>query len=126
MIAPISRRRLLATSVAAAAAGTTLLRPANAAALTLTATTRTVDVDGKASRVFGLVGPGGKSGLTLAPGERFNVDLANTTDVPTLIHWHGQIPPWREDGFPWPQTPAIPAGATQHYDFQAISGTYWM
>jgi FtsP/CotA-like multicopper oxidase with cupredoxin domain len=125
MLMPISRRKLLSTGIAAAAAAA---KPAIAAAAAqrLTATTRTLDVNGKPARVFGLIGPGGKPGLTLAPGERFRVDLANTTDVPTIIHWHGQIPPWKEDGFPWPQTPPLPAKGSRRYDFEPISGTYWM
>ncbi len=128
MIAPISRRQLLSTGMAAAAAGSSLFRSADAATttLSLTATTRTLDVNGRAARVFGLIGPDGKSGLTLAPGERFNVELTNAAGAPTLIHWHGQIPPWTEDGFPWPQMPALPAGTTRRYDFQPIPGTYWM
>jgi FtsP/CotA-like multicopper oxidase with cupredoxin domain len=42
------------------------------------------------------------------------------------VHWHGQLPPWKQDGFPWPQTPPIPAGDTQSYDYAPIPGTYWM
>jgi FtsP/CotA-like multicopper oxidase with cupredoxin domain len=127
MIAPVSRRQFLTTGIAAATAGTSLLRSASAAtAALLTATTRTLDVNGRAARVFGLIGPDGKSGLMLAPCERFNVELANTAGAPTIIHWHGQIPPWTEDGFPWPQTPPFPAGTTRRYDFQPIPGTYWM
>jgi FtsP/CotA-like multicopper oxidase with cupredoxin domain len=128
MLMPISRRRLLTTGIAAAAAVTPRFRPASAATASqrLTAATRSLDVNGKPARVFGLTGPDGNSGLTLAPGDRFLVDLANTTDVPTIIHWHGQTPPWMEDGFPWPQTPPLPAGAGRHYDFQPIPGTYWM
>jgi FtsP/CotA-like multicopper oxidase with cupredoxin domain len=128
MPTPISRRRLLTTgSAVAAVAGAPLFRSASAeTAQQLTATARSLDVNGKPARVFGLTGPGGKPGLTLAPGERFNVDLTNATDGPTIIHWHGQVPPWTQDGFPWPQTPPFPAGAARHYDFQPISGTYWM
>jgi FtsP/CotA-like multicopper oxidase with cupredoxin domain len=129
MLMPISRRELLSTGIAvAAAAATPPLCPAIAATgeQRLTATTRTLDIDGRPARVFGLIGPGGKPGLTLAPDEPFRVDLANTTDVPTIIHWHGQTPPWKEDGFPWPQTPPLPAKGSRHYDFKPISGTYWM
>jgi hypothetical protein len=39
------------------------------------------------------------------------------------VHWHGQLPPWKQDGFPWPQTPPIPAGDTQSYDYAPIPGT---
>jgi FtsP/CotA-like multicopper oxidase with cupredoxin domain len=36
------------------------------------------------------------------------------------------LPPWTQDGFPWPQTLPIPAGDTQSYDYAPIAGTYWM
>ena len=71
-----------------------------AAKLSLTADTRTLAVNGKPARVFGLIGPNGKPGITLSPGERFAVDLVNRAGVPTIVHWHGQLPPWRQDGFP--------------------------
>src|SRR6266403_5313003 len=57
-----------------------------------------------------LVEPNGIPGITLSPGERFHVDLVNQAGTSTIMHWHGQLPPWKQDGFPWPQTPPIPAG----------------
>ena len=97
------------------------------AKLRLTAGTRTLAVNGKSARVFGLIGPNGKPGITLSPGERFRVDLVNEAGTPTIVHWHGQLPPWTQDGFPWPQTPPIPAaGDTHSYDYAPIAGTYWM
>ena len=36
------------------------------------------------------------------------------------------MPPWTQDGFPWPQTPAVLAGDTHSYDYAPIAGTYWM
>src|ERR1700674_4725128 len=95
-------------------------------ALRLTAGTRTLAVNGKPVRVFGLIGPNEKPGVTLSPGERFRVDLVNQAGTSTIVHWHGQLPPWRQDGFPWPQTPSIPAGDTRSYDYVPIAGTYWM
>jgi FtsP/CotA-like multicopper oxidase with cupredoxin domain len=94
--------------------------------LRLTAGTRTLAVNGKPARVFGLIGPNGNPGITLSPGERFDVDLVNQAGTYTIIHWHGQLPPWKQDGFPWPQTPPIPAGDTRSYDYAPIAGTYWM
>ncbi|MDB5927756.1 MAG: putative multicopper oxidase [Betaproteobacteria bacterium] len=128
----LTRRQLLASGVALMAG--TLLPIARAASapelstakLRLTAGTRTLSVNGKPARVFGLIGPNGKPGITLSPGERFHVDLANRTGTSTIIHWHGQLPPWTQDGFPWPQTPPIPAGDTRSYDYAPIAGTYWM
>jgi FtsP/CotA-like multicopper oxidase with cupredoxin domain len=129
----LTRRQILATGVAMA--GTIPFLPprrafaapeTRSAKLRLTAGTRTLDVNGKPARVFGLTGPNGKTGITLSPGERFRVDLVNEAGTPTIVHWHGQLPPWKQDGFPWPQTPPIPAGDTGSYDYAPIAGTYWM
>src|SRR5712671_4787627 len=129
----VTRRQILASGVAMA--GTIPFLPitrtvaapeARTAKLRLTAGTRTLVVNGKPARVFSLIGPNGKPGITFSPGERFHVDLANRAGTPTIIHWHGQLPPWTQDGFPWPQTPPIPAGDTQSYDYAPIVGTYWM
>jgi FtsP/CotA-like multicopper oxidase with cupredoxin domain len=129
----LTRRQILASGVAMA--GTIPLLPmaqaaaapeSPAAKLRLTADTRTLDVNGKPARVFGLTGPNGKPGITLSPGERFHVDLVNRAGTSTIIHWHGQLPPWTQDGFPWPQTPPIAAGDTHSYDYAPIPGTFWM
>ena len=92
----------------------------------LVAGTRVLEVDGRPAKVFGLVGPDGHPGIHLDPGDRFLVDLANEAGTPTLVHWHGQLPPWTQDGFPWPQTPPIADGSVQAYDYAPIPGTYWM
>lgn len=130
----LTRRQIILASGIAMAGTIPLLPTTRAAAapetrtakLRLTAGTRTLAVNGKPARVFGLIGPNGKPGITLSPGERFDVDLVNQADTPTIIHWHGQLPPWRKDGFPWPQTPPIPAGDIRSYDYAPIAGTYWM
>src|SRR5882724_3743870 len=129
----LTRRQILASGVAMA--GTVPFLPitrtvaapeSRTAKLRLTAGTRTLAVNGKPARVFGLIGPNGKPGITLSPGERFDVDLVNQAGTSTIIHWHGQLPPWTQDGFPWPQTPPIPTGDTHSYNYAAIAGTYWM
>jgi FtsP/CotA-like multicopper oxidase with cupredoxin domain len=129
----LTRRQVLASG--AAMAGTIPFLPTTRAAaapeprtgkLRLTAGTRTLAVNGKPAQVFGLIGSSGNPGITLSPGERFDVDLVNQAGASTIIHWHGQLPPWKQDGFPWPQTPPIPAGDTHSYDYAPIAGTYWM
>jgi FtsP/CotA-like multicopper oxidase with cupredoxin domain len=92
----------------------------------LVAGTRVLEVNGRPAKVFGLIGPDGRSGIRLDAGERFRVDLANEAGTRTIVHWHGQLPPWTQDGFPWPQTPPIANGAVQAYDYAPIPGTYWM
>jgi FtsP/CotA-like multicopper oxidase with cupredoxin domain len=119
-------RRDLFSGSAAAALLATIPQAKAASVKMLTATTRSLDVNGKAASVFALLGPDGKPGVTLYPGERFAMTLNNQTDKPTIIHWHGQLPDWKQDGFPWPQTPAIPAGMRKAYDYAPIPGTFWM
>jgi FtsP/CotA-like multicopper oxidase with cupredoxin domain len=129
----LTRRQILASGLAMAGAiPLTPIRRAGAAPdsrdanFRLTAGARTLAVNGKPARVFGLIGPNGNPGITLSPGERFHVDLVNEAGTSTIIHWHGQLPPWTQDGFPWPQTPPIPAGDTRSYDYVPIAGTFWM
>src|ERR1700730_7991394 len=130
----LTRRQILASGVAIVGTMPFLTKEGAAAApeprtgelRLLTAGTRTLAVKGKTARVFGLIGPNGNPGITLSPGERFDVDVVNQAGTSTIVHWHGQLPPWRLDGFPWPQTPSIPAGDTRSYDYAPIAGTYWM
>lgn len=124
----VSRRGLVAGGLAIGALSAV---GARAATITLTgrrltAGTRSLEVNGRAANVFRLVDEVGRPGLSLVPGERFQVKLANETAGHTIIHWHGQIPPWTQDGFPWPQTPPLAPAATRDYDYTPIPGTYWM
>jgi len=121
-----SRRGFLAASTATAAA---FILPASlraaANAVSLTATTRTIEVQGRAATVMGLVNRQGGLGLTFDPGQRFKVDLTNALDVETIIHWHGQIPPNAQDGVP-NTNPMLTPGETRGYDYAARPGTFWM
>ena len=123
----LSRRGFLAVSAAAigAAQMPRLAFAQTVAPITLSAATRTLDIDGRAARVFGLAGPGGQ-GLILDPGQRFRVDLNNNLDIGTIIHWHGQIPPNAQDGVPDMPMPLLAPGETRSYDFEARPGTHWM
>ena len=126
---PVISRRDLVGGIGGTLAALMLSAKARAAdskAKRLVAETRVLEVNGRPARVFGLTGPDGRPGLRLAPGERFRVDLENKTGARTLVHWHGQLPSWMQDGFPWPQTPPIPNGTVESYDYAPISGTYWM
>ncbi len=126
-----SRRRFLASS-ATLAAGLGLLAPSPAAAWadnlpTLRAVRRSIEVNGKAASVFGLIGPDGRSGIALDPGERFNLALANEIDEALIVHWHGQTPGPDQDGVTdTGYVQPIAAGARQAYDFAPRIGTHWM
>ena len=121
----ISRRGFLAAS-AATLSTAALPRFAMAQnAISLSAATRVLDVNGRAAIVFGLEGPSGQ-GLVLNPGQRFRASLTNRLDVPTLIHWHGQIPPNEQDGVPDLPQPMLQPDETRSYDYEPLPGTYWM
>jgi FtsP/CotA-like multicopper oxidase with cupredoxin domain len=100
---------------------------ATTAATVLKAVKRTLDVNGRASSVYGLVRENGAPGLVLEPGQNFNVALTNQLADPTLVHWHGLTPPWPADGVPDKPAPMLKAGETRTYAFPvADPGTYWM
>ncbi|MCV2870360.1 multicopper oxidase family protein [Defluviimonas sp. WL0002] len=122
----LSRRGFIAASAASAVS---FCLPARARAtqgsLSLSATTRVIEVNGRAATVLGLVNAQDGLGLTLEPGQRFRTDLTNTLDFDTIIHWHGLIPPNAQDGVP-NTNPMLKPGETRAYDFQPRPGTFWM
>ncbi|WP_445682494.1 multicopper oxidase family protein [Radicibacter daui] len=99
---------------------------AEAAPLLLTAGRRSLEVGGKAASVFGITRADGGHGLVLEPGERFAVQLANDSGENTIIHWHGQTPPYGQDGVADHLHPALAPGRVASYDFIPRSGTHWM
>lgn len=124
----VTRRHFL-TAVAVLATSPGLSRTAFAQdtpGMTLRATTRTLDIDGRAASVYGLENAAGGQGLILDPGQRFIVDLTNDLDIETIIHWHGQIPPNAQDGVPGLPMPLLAPGEGRSYDFAPLPGTHWM
>lgn len=103
-----------------------LARPARAqTAMQLDIVSRTIDVDGRAAKVFGLLQPNGRPGLEV--GEMFDVELTNRLSEPTIVHWHGLTPPWEMDGVPDSPMPMLKPGENRAYRFPAGKrGTHWM
>lgn len=137
LVPNMTRRAVLvgagAMAAGAAAAGIQWLwRPApdTAVPVRLRAEKSTLYVDGRPGAVMRLVSTTGsfnQSGLVFREGERFLVELTNGMNVPTLVHWHGLTPPWRQDGVPDVSAPALQPGESVRYDFTvAPSGTHWM
>ncbi|WP_054005293.1 multicopper oxidase family protein [Cypionkella psychrotolerans] len=122
-----TRRGFLAAS-AAIAASTALPRLAfgQSAPLTLLVSTRVLEIDGRAARVYGLTNGAGGQGLILDPAQQFRVDLTNSLDVETIIHWHGQLPPNAQDGVPDLPMPLLKTGETRSFDYAPNPGTHWM
>ena len=95
-------------------------------ATNLTIDRRTIDIRGRAASVFGITQPDGTSGLVLDPGQPFRIDLVNKIGEDTIIHWHGQKPPYPQDGVADRNVPLIAAGNTHSYDYHPTPGTHWM
>ena len=119
----LSRRALLAGGVAALAAPPILARAQNSTDSAATAPTilrlerRDIEVNGKTASVYGIRQPNGTFGLTTEVGKPFRVRVENGIDEPSLIHWHGLTPPWRQDGVPGISGPPIPAGRQRRLRF---------
>lgn len=95
--------------------------------LKLTVVSRTIEVNGRAATVFGLAGPNEKPGLTLAASETVEVDLENALSEDTMVHWHGLLPAWDQDGVPDMPMPLLRAGETRRYNLPSGNpGTHWM
>jgi FtsP/CotA-like multicopper oxidase with cupredoxin domain len=130
-----SRRQFLASASAAGIVGaaassmSSFVPPAIAAApepMLLRVASRTIAVNGKPAKVLGLLQPDGRSGIVVPAGQ-FRVRLENQIDAPTLIHWHGLLPPYGQDGVPDLPQPLLPPGRSYDYDFPlATPGTHWM
>jgi len=86
-----------------------------------------IEVNGKASSVLSIRQTNGTFGIETEVGSPFRVRVENRLNEPSLIHWHGLTPPWRQDGVPGISAPAIPAGGYADYDFPlAFDGTFFM
>ncbi|RUO80933.1 copper resistance protein CopA [Idiomarina tyrosinivorans] len=59
-------------------------------------------------------------------GQRAKINVRNTLDVDTSIHWHGIILPTNMDGVPGVSYEGIKPSRTFHYEYDVQqSGSYW-
>ena len=142
MSSSLSRRRFLSTSLGALAGSAVMPRGAladsllplasgaeqsNVSRVTLQATRRTLEVNGKAATVLGLLQPNGTQGLTTMVNDPFRVVLENKLTAPTAIHWHGLHPPNNDDGVPGVTMPVVRRDEASYFDFRVHpAGTHWM
>ena len=121
----LSRRALLGGGVAALATPPILARAqtstdsAGAAPTILRLERRDIEVNGKTASVYGIRQPNGTFGITTEVGKPFRVRVENGIGEPSLIHWHGLTPPWRQDGVPGISGPPITAGGAAHHPRRA-------
>src|ERR1700729_632542 len=127
----LSRRAVLAGGAAALAAPPILARAQSstggAPPTILRLVRRDIEVNGRTASVYAIRQQSGTFGITTEVGKPFRVRVENGIGEPSLIHWHGLTPPWRQDGVPGISGPPIPAGGSADYDFPLrFGGTFWM
>jgi FtsP/CotA-like multicopper oxidase with cupredoxin domain len=128
-MAKFSRREFIAATAGAvlAPAAASRVGRAEEAPIVLRAESRTIEVHGKAAAMLHIGRSDGEWGVTTEAGRRFRVNLENHLREPTLVHWHGLMPPYEQDGVPDVSQPALEPGGVYAYDFPlAAPGTYWM
>ena len=124
-----TRREFLAATAAAALAPAVVSSVGRAAEapIVLRAESRVIEVNGKAATMLHIGRSDGVWGVYTEAGRRFRVNLENHLGEPTLVHWHGLMPPYQQDGVPDISQPALEPSGVYAYDFPlAAPGTYWM
>ncbi|SFK22147.1 multicopper oxidase family protein [Methylocapsa palsarum] len=123
----LTRRKFLGASLAAGTIGVHRGWSDEVAPAILRIENRTIEVNGKAAPVFGIRQPDGSAGLIAEAGQPFRVRVENRLNEPSILHWHGLTPPWRQDGVHELDGGLIAPGASADYDFPLRApGTFFM
>jgi FtsP/CotA-like multicopper oxidase with cupredoxin domain len=126
-VAPLTSLADEATGKMAPATGATPPTDVNSAPQRLRIVERTLEINGRPAKVFGIVRPDGGAGLTVDAGSTFDAELTSAIADPTLIHWHGLTPPRAMDGVPDNPAAALKPAETRRYSFPVgAGGTHWM
>ena len=100
--------------------------PSLAGTYDLTIGETTINVSGKDRTALAINGTVPGPTLRFKEGEDLVINVTNTLDEDTSIHWHGLIVPTSQDGVPGLSFDGIKSGTTHTYRFPAQqSGTYW-
>ena len=86
----------------------------------------TLDASGTVRPALAINGSIPAPTLRFFEGEELTINVTNTLEVDSSIHWHGLIVPYVMDGVPGLSFDGIEPGTTHTYRFPAQqSGTYW-
>ncbi len=100
--------------------------PSLAGTYDLTIGETTINVSGKDRTALAINGTVPGPTLRFQEGEDLVINVTNSLDEDTSIHWHGLIVPTSQDGVPGLSFDGIKPGTTHTYRFPAQqSGTYW-
>ena len=83
-------------------------------------------IDGRQAHAFGINGTVPGPLIRLKEGQRVRLDVSNSLNEDSSIHWHGLLLPTDMDGVPGISFEGIPPGGTYNYEFDVRqNGTYW-
>ncbi len=100
---------------------------ADAKPMQIGVSTRQIDVNGKAAKVYSLATDGSTKGLYTRYGLPFKAVVSNQLSEETLIHWHGLTAPTGMDGVPGLSGPVLQPGESREFAFtNRRTGTHWM
>ncbi|MFG1185982.1 multicopper oxidase family protein [Xanthobacter aminoxidans] len=85
----------------------------------------TLDVNGKAAKVFAVKGLAGE-GIFAKEGDRLSGAVLNASDTPAVMHWHGQLFAPADQDRARPGGGELAPGGTDQVDFLLTPGTHWM
>ncbi|MFG1413915.1 multicopper oxidase domain-containing protein [Xanthobacter sp. VTT E-85241] len=124
-LSSVSRRTVLAGGAAAGALALSGGWSRVLAAPLITVESLTIDVNGKAAKVFAVKGPTGE-GIFAKAGERLAGAVLNASQAPAVMHWHGQIFAPTDQDRARPDGGELAPGGTDQVDFLLTPGTHWM
>jgi CopA family copper-resistance protein len=85
-----------------------------------------VRINGRSGKAVGVNGTIPSPLLRFQEGQDITLNVTNTLDVGSSIHWHGLLVPFPMDGVPGITFPGIKPGETFQYKYSVPqSGTYW-
>lgn len=83
-------------------------------------------IQGRETTAIGVNGSVPAPLIRFREGDNVTLNVKNTLDKDTSIHWHGLLVPFQMDGVPGVAFPGIAPGETFKYQFSVPqNGTYW-
>jgi CopA family copper-resistance protein len=117
---------LLPAWARSASDGNTGLSKATATEFNLSVGRFPVRIDGRAGEAVGINGTLPAPLIRFREGDEITLNVTNTLDEDTSVHWHGLLVPFQMDGVPGVTFPGIRPGETFTYKYSVPqSGTYW-
>tara|TARA_R110002051_G_scaffold43231_1_gene88355 strand:+ start:54 stop:1943 length:1890 start_codon:yes stop_codon:yes gene_type:complete len=117
---------LLPAWARSASDGNTGLSPATATEFNLSIGRFPVRIGGRGGEALGVNGTLPAPLIRFREGDEITLNVTNTLEEDTSVHWHGLLVPFQMDGVPGVTFPGIRPGETFTYKYAVPqSGTYW-